>query len=644
MDYTDFKSSDKKGSSSEISKPEKSVRANLRWWEMKGAECAQSIHDVLHTMDRAQMNRVASLITSSRLYGGGASSSSAGLSYSRFIAASPVMKERLSYNLVQSCIDTAVAKIGKNQPKPYSLTSGGDYKTQRKAKKLNQYVEGIFYEQKAYEKRALALRDAAVNGDGLIYVHERHGRVVFDRVLCSEMWIDDMEAFYGSPRQMHRVVDVDRDVLMDAFRGQREQIADASNAPQQDLRAPTVSDAIRVAESWHLPSGPEAKDGMHAISIEGVVLLTEPWKHDFFPFARWQWSPRMYGYWCQGAAEQLAPTQIELNKLLGVIQRAHQLSGSFVIFLENSSKVVKAHLDNEIGRIVNYSGVKPAYETPPVCPPELYQQVENLIKRGYDLVGISELSAQGQKPAGLNSGKALREMDDIGSDRFTTITKADERAVMELGRLAIVVARDIAQDNGGHYEVTVPGKRFLATIDWKKIDLDDDAYTMQCFPVSSLPSDPAGRLQTVQEYIQAGFIAPEVGQKLLEFPDLQQFESLQNAMEDRLQQVFDGIVDDGEYLAPQPHWDLKRAKALVLQYTVQGESQGLDEDRLGMLADFNSALDAMAQAAQDAANAQMQQQAMAQQMANAPPGGSPPAVPNAPPTSDLLPNGAQAAA
>ena len=612
---------------------------NMRWWDLTGYEQAQSISASLEVMDRAQLNRISQLVTNSRLYGGSPQASAAGFAYSRYFAAQSVNRDILTYNLTQSCIDTAVAKLSKNKPKPYFLTSGGDFKIQRKAKKLNQFVEGIFYEQKAYEKRALALRDSGVTGDGLIYVHERHGRVVFDRTPSSEWWVDEMEAFYGNPRQIHHVHDVDRYKLAAEFPDFKDMILKAAGAPQVDARTPNIADVVRARESWHLPSGPDSDDGKHVISIDEGTILCEAWEHEFFPVARWSWSPRMFGFWSQGAAEQLSPIHLELNELLRSMQRAHRLACIQMILIENGSKVSKAHLNNEIAHMVSYTGTPPQIITPPICPPETYNQVANLKRSGYEQVGISELNAQGKKPDGLNSGKALREMDDIGSDRFTTISNNDERAVLELGRLAICIARDLAKRDKG-YSVKVPGSRFLREIDWKEIDLDDDQFVMQCFPISSLPSDPAGRLQTVQEYIQAGAIPLDVGMKLLEFPDLQQYESLQNAMEDRLQQIFDGIVDDGEMSTPEPYYNLQRAKELCLQYIVRGESQNLEPERLEMLHAFNDQLDQMAQAAQDASNQQMAIQALAQKTA----GSAAPAAPLPPPTSDLLPNGVQAAA
>jgi hypothetical protein len=49
------------------------------------------------------------------------------------------------------------------------------------------------------------------------------------------------------------------------------------------------------------------------------------------------------------------------------------------------------------------------------------------------------LSAAAQKPAGLDSGKALREYNDIESDRFMTIGQAYERYYLQLAKLDISV-------------------------------------------------------------------------------------------------------------------------------------------------------------------------------------------------------------
>jgi hypothetical protein len=554
-----------------------------RWWMLKGSDCADVISGTLNLIRDAQSFRATQWIVSSRLYGNLAPTTLAGVSFSKLAAQQPALRDRISYNLVQSVVDTVVAKVTRNRPKPLFLTSGGNYKKQREAKKLNTFLDGVFYENGTHEIGTTVFRDASVWGDGFIHVFTKGDRVCHERVMSSEIFVDDVESLYGSPRQMHRVKQVDRQVLFDMFPDDYEKIAGAKPSRTEEAGRSIIADMLTVRESWHLASGPGADDGKHVITIDGAVLgQIEPWPHQWFPFARVQWCPRLYGYWGQGLAEQLQNIQLEINKLLWVIQRSFHLSGTFKVFIENGSKVVKEHLNNDVGSIINYTGTMPQYVVPPTVAPEIFSHLQNLFNKGYEQAGVSQLSAASLKPEGLNSGRAIREYNDIQTDRLHTPAKSYENMFMDVARLSIEVIKMIAAEKGG-YEVRVPGKKSVQSIDWKDIKLTDDEYVMQCFPVSSLPSDPAGRLQTIQEYAQAGFLSPRQARRLLDFPDLEQVESLANAEEDYLTSVFDKIVDDGDYTSPDPLDDLQSARQLCLEYYAQGKLNNLREDRLDML-------------------------------------------------------------
>ncbi len=564
-----------------------------RWWTLAPDEAAKSITASINNMRDNQSARATQWTISSRLYGNLSPSTIAGVSFSRLAATMPAMRDRITFNGVQSVIDTVTAKIAKNRPKPLFLTSGGDYRQQRQAKMLNAFADGVFYENHTHDLGVQVFRDACVWGDGFIHVFERDGRVAHERVLPSEIYVDEMEALYGEPRQMHRIKAVDRAVLLDLFPDKRDVIMEASAARLDDTGRSVVADLVQVRESWHLPSGPEAKDGAHVLTLDGYALTEmEPWAHQWFPFARMSWSPRLYGFWSQGLAEQLQNLQLEVNKLLWVIQRSFHLGGSFKILIENGSKIVKEHLNNEIGAIVNYSGTPPAYVTPPMVPGELFGHLQNLISKMYEQAGISQLSAGSMKPAGLNSGKALREFNDIESDRFHVVGRAYERLFLDVARLSIATVQDIA---GGRrsYEVRVPGRKAITKVDWKGIDLRDSDYVMQCYPVSSLPNDPAGRLQTVQEYAQAGFLSPRQARRLLDFPDLDAVEALGNAAEDYLVSILDKMVDEGVYAPPEPYDDLALGRQMALEYYAHGKSNDLEEERLELLRRFLAQINAL---------------------------------------------------
>lgn len=599
-----------------------------RWWLLAKDELPQALNAIVHTLAEADSKRQSQYQISTRLYGNTNLMGVNGLSFSKISSVQNAIKDRLSYNIVQSGIDTVTAKMAKNKPKPMFLTSGGNWKLQSRAKKLNKFCDGVFYENKAHFMGIDSFRDGCVLGDGIVHVFDFHNRVKWERVMPSELYVDPIEAFDGNARQMHRVKNVDRQILIDMFPEKKKKIMEANSASADMLATyQNVSDVVTVCESWHLPSGPEAKDGLHVITLENDLLFTEDWSKPYFPFAKFTWGKRLYGYWGQGAAEQIQNIQLEINKLLWVKQRSLHLAGSFKIFLENGSKVVKEHLNNDIGAIVTYTGTKPEYVIPPVIPMEIDTQINWLKSAGFEQLGISMLSAASQKPAGLNSGKALREYNDIESDRFQVVGQLWEQFFLDLARLSIDTAKDIFEREG-KYEVKIPGKNFLETIDWGDIDLDDDEYLMKAFPVSSLPDEPAARMQYVQELAQAGLINPEEVQDLLDFPDIQALQNRQMAEKDYLNKVFEKMTDDGEYIPPDQFDNLELAESTCLKVIAQGKLNDLDEENMMLLIKYLEQVRAIKAKAM---------QAMAPPM-GMPGMGQPQAAPMAPPQSDMLPN------
>lgn len=592
-----------------------------RWWLAPKDEIAQSITGIIKALSEYDSKRQTQYQISTRLYGNLNLMGLNGLSFSKIMSVQGSMKDRISYNVIQSAIDTITAKIAKNKPKPLFLTSGGDYKIQRRAKKLDKFTEGCFYENSYHSLATDIFRDACVFGDGFIHVYESNNRVKLERVIPSEIYVDMMESFYGEPRQLHRVKNIDRAILIDMFPEHKRAILEANSA-STDLTGvyQNVADQITVAESWHLPSGPKAKDGLHAIIIPNKTLHKEEWENDFFPFAHFRWNKRLYGWYGQGLSEQIQNIQLEINKLLWVIQRSMHMAGTFKIFMENSSKIVKEHFSNDIGTILAYTGTPPQYVVPPVVPMEYYQHFITLKNAAFEQAGVSMLSAASQKPAGLNSGKALREYNDIETDRFMIVGQSYEKLSLDVSKLVIWKAKEIFSREK-EYKVVVPDKKFTQSIDWKDIDLEEDEYVMKIFPVSSLPSEPAGRLQTIQEYAQAGFLSPRQARKLLDVPDLEQVEDLASSEEDYIHKILEEIVEDGKFTPPEPFDDPDLARELALEYYAQGKLNGLEEDKLEMIRMFLDQLGILAQ------------KAMPPQ-----PGNQPAAIPMATPQSDLIPN------
>jgi hypothetical protein len=267
------------------------------------------------------------------------------------------------------------------------------------------------------------------------------------------------------------------------------------------------------------------------------------------------------------------------------------------VFVEDGSKVVKAHLNNEVGTIVTYRGTKPQYEVAPCVPVEMYQQLERLITFAYQDEGISELMAASQKPAGLNSGESIRRYDDIQSDRFNSLMQRYIQAHVDLAYLVLDKAIDIAERDG-KYATVYPDKDGTREINLPEIKkLKDNPYVIQCFDESSLPKEPAGRQAAIVERVQSGLYTPEEGRRLMGDPDLAQEDNLLNAADERILMQLDDIVEHGKYSPPDPLTNLQKAIERAVQYYNRYVPAKLEESKADLILKYKTQAETLIQAA-----------------------------------------------
>jgi len=560
--------------------------SNYYWWKRNEKELYKAVFQYVSHLRRNQDYRHTNNRKYLRLYSNYEILDLQTYSYFRD-EASAALQNRVTLNVVQSMVDTVTAKITKNKPKPSFLTEAGDFSMQQKAKNLTDFVYGQFYATKFYEKATQAFRDSCIFGTGAVKIFHKNGKMCAERVFIDELIVDDAESVYGEPRQMHQIKQVHKDVLKTMYPDSVSQIEAISSDMvdhQTDFSMHTNnSDMLWTIESWHLPSGPDADDGKHTITIQNHTLFSEEYKKDYFPFVFLRWNPRAMGFFGQGISEQLQGLQLEINKILRTIQVSMHLVSIPKIYLEASSKVVTAHLDNKIGGIIRYAGTPPTNGPLANIPPELFSHLDRLYQRAYQIIGISELSAQSQKPAGLESGRALREFNDIETERFMDVGMRYEQFFLDASKIFINEIKHLVEDSGEDLEVKVQGAEFIKKIKWSEVNMDEDKYVMKLYPTSSLSSTPAGRLQDVQEMIQAGFVSAEEGRDLLDFPDLKGYYNYANSPIEDIKRTIELIVDKGEYYSPEPYQDLEYGVSKLQQAYLFYRTRDLPEERLELM-------------------------------------------------------------
>lgn len=508
---------------------------------------------------------------------------------------------RPTSNIVYSCADTLTSMITQDSPDPVFLTNGASYKEAKLASEMNKFIGGEFYRMKVSEIGPKVFRDSCVLGSGFAKVIKRMekvngkltGFVDCERTLETELLVDFNDGYYGNPRNLIHTKLCDRGILADQMPEESGKIysSQGGSVDQSPQSQDTISDQIIVAEGWHLPSGRNAKDGRHVIVCSEGVLLDEPWTKQRFPFAKLDYNPNTVGWFAQGLAEILFPTQMEIYKCLILASQSLELTAVPKIIISDLSKVLETAFNNNISTIIKVKNMQeaPQFINPTANNPELYKYIDWLIENGFKMAGISELSASSQKPSGLNSGEAQRVHQDIQSRRFAAIQKRYQQWHTDLSYLDIETAQEIAKETG-KYETVYPGKDGTREIELPKAGMLKDTYVIKCYEESGLPKDPEGRQAKISEMLAAGEITNQEFRRLSNLPDLEASDQLAMALEQRILHDLDAIIEDGEKSYNPPDEFILDPSDLATTLTVQTINKykvtDLEDEKMQLLYDY----------------------------------------------------------
>ncbi len=591
-----------------------------RWWlpECTGTELAELAIRAARDVDDATLDRQQWILDAYCLYGDRSTGAQYGLeAYSG---------GGITRNVIASAVDAVLSEVTQTRPRPMFVTVGGTWLEQHRARKLTYYCDAKFAAAGVLELASQATRDAIIAGLGILrpYRDPATDEVAIERIFPGHFLVDDRTVVDVAPRTFYVRHIVDRWHLRDLYPDHAAAI-DAAPAPRQTqwyADAYRATDAVEVIEAIHLASKRDENDGRQCLVIEGAVLSDCPCDDVEPPFAFVRAVMPVRGLWGESLVHRAASTQTELNKLLRRIQDSMHLHARPLIFLPRQAGVVKNHLQNDVGTIVEYDGARPpTYYTPQSMPSDVYQYVETLKGEIYTLMGVSELSASSLKPRGLDSGRALQVYNDVQSRRFIALERDYERLHVRLAQLVVHAERRIADEDPSH-EVVFSDKRSgqREVMPWRDMDLDVQHYRAQVFPSSAFPTDPAAKIQMLEGMLAQGVIDQQGFYELaLDVPDLEAVRNRVVAPIELVHQRLDTMLERGEYLGPEPYMDLAlgmRECALTLQ---RAELQGAPEERLELLRQWLDDAQSLLERAAAPAAPTPGAAAMAPEMGGAPP-------------------------
>lgn len=561
----------------------------------------------------------------------------------------------VTYPLARSLVDTVHADIaGRQRPKPLFMTSGADWKTRRKAKKLGRFVVAqMAQRQSKYLDSWDLVQDAHVTATciGISYVYvwgdAEEGRVRLERVPSNQILYDPFDAGEtGEPNSLFRVRWIDEDELCECYVDRPLRDGDISEDEAEQRRVAIeaspgrdsaeighrrVCKQVRVYEAWRLPLGD--RPGRHVISVSSLLLVDEEWSRDEFPFLILRWAHEREGFGGIGLVEEASSLAVELDDALQFVQEQHRLCAGRRTYVDDGVVVNEAQLEaNYAETIVHITpGARIPQETnTPAVNPSSIQYLQLLRAFAHEGTGVSESGAQGRKEPGITSGVAIRTQIDLATKRFATHARDYENDYIWLARLIVAAVQDLVEQ-GVSVRSTFPGEEFFDDLEWSDVSLEEDLYTIQIDAVSASSDRASGRIATLEESLRSGLVSAEAFSRIMPPSGTLDIENEQGPIskqERYLASLIDKMLDadesDASFQMPAPEGlilDLPGACAQCIGAYYDARLGGVPEFNAQLLRDYIAALDRLVQSA--AAAAAMAAQAGAQ-------AGPAPMVPTAP--------------
>ena len=483
-------------------------------------------------------------------------------------------EQALTFNVIASAHDTLTSKIGKNKILPRIITSNAKWAKREQSARLEKYVRGLFKQLRVEEVMERALVNCILTGDGFVHVHNDGENISLERILPDELFVDFLDAYYddatNQPCIMYRTkIRNIREVMsqfpeaapeLDSLYGTRLEALQVSGLIAQNT---SLRNSVVLIEAWARPLGdPKSewfKPGRHVITCGSLVLLDEEWDKTYFPFVRLQYRKPERGFYTRGLYQDIAPMQRELDFTFRRISDAQRLCSAPKILVKvgKAEKIINSsRITNQIGEILEVDEMDDIRViAPPPLSGEQMSYLTQLKALGYEQSGISQLSATSKVPSGIDgaSARALREYNDIETERYALLAQEWERAH---GFLAELLIKEIAS-NGDFTVRSFDRNNPLEVISFKDLEIDIDDISVAVFPASALPSRPEARFQAVQEYIQAGFIDQKSAMELMNSPDLDSYSEIKNAPKKAVDRIINMILDKQESMTVEPFFDLK---------------------------------------------------------------------------------------
>ncbi len=435
----------------------------------------------------------------------------------------PDLAQSPKINVVKSVIDSLVSKISNQKVRPYFNPVNGLYSTRAIVKQAQQFFDIIYDKEKVHDKVTQAFRNACIFGIGYVFFNPFTKSIEVPG--SWQIGILNTEQGYGKPTKCLIEYKCFPVTLLDKYgiKGKYQ-----SNYVNFKLFFDTI-------------------EGKAIAYINEVKALEKSYKADVIPLIAVNCNKPVFGTRSTSIVDELDGIQTNIDLICNKMSAAMQLTPANTTYVEAGSSLQPGDLSSKTGNVYTVkmgpgvNNLPVVNVTPAPFDPMLQNLLDSLIKQAYEIAGISQLSAQSKKPAGLDSGVALQTLEDIESDRFQTQVDHYVHAFIDLADLIIELMDD---------DTILPKSVNTAEYTWEDIRKQKELFKIQFSATSALSKDPQTKLQQVMQLTQVGLITTDKIAMYLDSPDLEDAYKGASAIQDAIDATIQRAIDNEVYDIP----------------------------------------------------------------------------------------------
>lgn len=402
-------------------------------------------------------------------------------------------------NVTKSVVDTLVSKMTTKRPFPFVRSINGLQDTEQVAEAIQSFIN-ILYDYKHVERLFIdAFADACIFGTGYVYVDPVTYEI--SNLKPFELGLYTSELKYGTPKRML--------IKRRAF--------PVALLEQYGIKNVKGDSEGNVQYFHHYI---DINKQEQELFVNGRSVKVLPYKSDKLPIIPVYYNKPCFGSKTVSVVQELEGIQNQIDECAAKASACNQAWSGNTTFIMASSNIKPVDIDNHGNKVFTIadkynqsSGTPFANVSSPVMDPSVQPWIEFLKRQAFDMIGVSQMSAEARVDPNVESGVMYRSVIDNESDRLSRATKHFVDAHTDLINLLVELLPEDAD--------VVPQTLNTSSVKWRDVKKQRDLFKISFAVVEQKSRDISEQAKYVNALLNQGLIQlNEVGY-YLNRPDME---------------------------------------------------------------------------------------------------------------------------